>query len=1528
MLDIVVTTLADNAGTVEVSGALALSAATIVNAATGVILASQIGIASSGAAGIVNAGRIVATGQIVVEAAAVTSNSGVVESGAAFVVRARDVTNAAGGEIRASGVWLIASSGVDNAGLIAAATGLRVEGESFANSGAITAGTGSFLVGEAFTNTAIGAISATAGLEVGARTIDNAGRLDSAAAMNLLAARSLYNGGTITAAGTASVTVTDGSLVNASTARISAADLGIAARDLTNDGGITSAGLAYVALTGAALNSGSLEAGTTLALQSNSFSNTAGGRVVAPGVWLRVATDVTNAGIVSGDAIEVASDQIVNRGGGTFSGGRIVLDTVHGITNLDTTSAIVATSGLSLNTGTAVGNAGVLSSGTDLIVVAGSAVTNSGTIGAVGAVSIDAAGSALTNHGTLTGRNIVASTAALVNAGAIRATSLASLTATSSFWNSGAIDGGQSIILATPVFHNAASGVFDAAGIWIDVAGDASNEGRIAALGTLQVRAESLANLGASAVLQGAAVVVETRAALANLSGATIAATSQLRLTAANLSNAGALTSGGLLVLQASGAIANAGTINAAGTIALMGLTIDNAAGAGISGADVALTSLLTHAAQAGIANAGTIAGRGFVELAAASAMMTNRGVVSAGTELFVTSNAFANAAGGTLRAPSVWIDAATAMSNAGSIIAAQADGSTTASNVLRIEAQDIVNQGGTAGTAILTGGTTILIAANALTNASNAQITGTRTLDIQARSIIGNRALLTSGSASTGLLTYGGNLYIAIADEGFTLPGTLSVGGNLALSMAGDVVNNGTVTAGGDLFLESRTGSIVNGTATAGDRQITASGNLVLSAAANIDNYSSTLRAYGGMDLIAGGAINNIRIGSGSSYLANGGLIVAGGVLTTRAATLRNVGSTISSGGNYQGSGGSFSNELITYSTETSVPVYAKICTKRRFGFCTRHDVVLVEYQNMIEYHEIASAVSVGGALTLMLSGAFTNSGTIQANSINISAASIVNVAPTTRVATVVTPGSKVVSLAGLAGVSTAPGSPTLGGLSASGSSAISPDTSALNGLGSQPNKGWIASLKQVLLPKAATGQAPDGRAIGPGVVSANPALRNTGVAAPQAPAATSTRTTINGITYFNSSQIPQAAQPQITPQTIIAQVGGAQAPATGSVAFLLDPVLEQQAVQQAILNETGRRFLEPSITTPAQQQQALYQGTVEFLKSNPSVKLGDGLTQAQTAVLDQPLLWYTRAVVDGQDVLVPELVLPAKMVPVLSPGTMAAIDGMRLTATGAVVNTGHLTAGGTLAIDAASFRNDRQSHVESERGRAVRRLHEAPVVSAAEILITTDGDLVNHGGVLSASERVRLASLHGDVRNTAAEWDFTTVFTQKSFWGKSKSTVNVGTAYEAGQILSGGDVEIFAGEGTIQNRGSSIAAADGITVVAQDLISQDVVANTFTADGRKSCGLFGCKGAQTQATITQRATMTSDAGDVSINVTDGDFVNRGSSLLALDGVISIRANDVRFETAAFEEINRSWTSSAGLTAFSASKTTSNTWT
>lgn len=226
------------------------------------------------------------------------------------------------------------------------------------------------------------------------------------------------------------------------------------------------------------------------------------------------------------------------------------------------------------------------------------------------------------------------------------------------------------------------------------------------------------------------------------------------------------------------------------------------------------------------------------------------------------------------------------------------------------------------------------------------------------------------------------------------------------------------------------------------------------------------------------------------------------------------------------------------------------------------------------------------------------------------------------------------------------------------------------------------------------------------------------------------------------------------------------------------------------------------------------------------------------------------------------------------------------------------------------------------------MRRLQAVPVIAARDIAIQTGGDLVNYGGVISASDRVQLQSLHGSIQNLAAAEDFTTVFTKESFWGRCKTTISMGTRYFPGQILSGGKVDVLAAEGTVLNRGSVIAAADGITVFARDLVRQDVESSTYTNNGHVSCGLFGCNGSRTQSTITQRATIASETGDIAITVTDGDFVNRGSSLFALDGRLSIRAQDVTFETAAFEEINRSWATSMSLTGISSSRTTSNHWT
>ena len=139
---------------------------------------------------------------------------------------------------------------------------------------------------------------------------------------------------------------------------------------------------------------------------------------------------------------------------------------------------------------------------------------------------------------------------------------------------------------------------------------------------------------------------------------------------------------------------------------------------------------------------------------------------------------------------------------------------------------------------------------------------------------------------------------------------------------------------------------------------------------------------------------------------------------------------------------------------------------------------------------------------------------------------------------------------------------------------------------------------------------------------------------------------------------------------------------------------------------------------------------------------------------------------------------------------------------------------------------------------------------------------------------------------------------------------------------------MEVLAPEGQVLNRGSTVAAAAGITVVAQSLVKQDVESSTYTNGGTVKCGLFGCNGSKTQSTITQRATMVSDTGGISITVKNGDYVQRGSSLEALNGTIAITAKNVSFETAAFEELNQSWNTSMSLTGVSSSTTKSNNWT
>ncbi|GLS17778.1 hypothetical protein GCM10007874_07930 [Labrys miyagiensis] len=235
------------------------------------------------------------------------------------------------------------------------------------------------------------------------------------------------------------------------------------------------------------------------------------------------------------------------------------------------------------------------------------------------------------------------------------------------------------------------------------------------------------------------------------------------------------------------------------------------------------------------------------------------------------------------------------------------------------------------------------------------------------------------------------------------------------------------------------------------------------------------------------------------------------------------------------------------------------------------------------------------------------------------------------------------------------------------------------------------------------------------------------TGAAAP-------TPVTENGITYLHGAPLTPAGQRD--PSWILGQVGDSR----GNLTFFADPLTEQNLIEKAIISETGRALLDPKYKDPAGQQQALWQGTVDFLKANPDIHLGDTLTEAQKASITQPILWYT----NDNGVLTPELLLPPSQVDALTKQMGGMVLGQDIAISGdAVTNTGNLIASDKVLISAGGFLDNQRAVYDGWDAH----LQDGGSIKAADIGILTLGDLDVAGGSMAASGTITLQSLMGDV-------------------------------------------------------------------------------------------------------------------------------------------------------------------------------------
>ncbi|ULR29337.1 hemagglutinin repeat-containing protein [Dickeya fangzhongdai] len=190
----------------------------------------------------------------------------------------------------------------------------------------------------------------------------------------------------------------------------------------------------------------------------------------------------------------------------------------------------------------------------------------------------------------------------------------------------------------------------------------------------------------------------------------------------------------------------------------------------------------------------------------------------------------------------------------------------------------------------------------------------------------------------------------------------------------------------------------------------------------------------------------------------------------------------------------------------------------------------------------------------------------------------------------------------------------------------------------------------------------------------------------------------------------------------------------------FLGDAAFDTRYISNAVLSQTGQRYLNGVGSELAQMQQLMDNAAAE--KSRLNLQLGVSLTPEQVAGLSHSLVWWENITVGGQTVLAPKLYL-------------AQADKTNLQGSRIVANSVNLNAGGDI----------------DNRGSTVTAV-EALNIAGGGTLSNREGGLLSAGGALNLvalgnltnssatiqGNRVTLASVNGDIVNTTTtdQWQF----------------------------------------------------------------------------------------------------------------------------------------------------------------------------
>ncbi|WP_435951791.1 hemagglutinin repeat-containing protein [Dryocola sp. BD626] len=375
----------------------------------------------------------------------------------------------------------------------------------------------------------------------------------------------------------------------------------------------------------------------------------------------------------------------------------------------------------------------------------------------------------------------------------------------------------------------------------------------------------------------------------------------------------------------------------------------------------------------------------------------------------------------------------------------------------------------------------------------------------------------------------------------------------------------------------------------------------------------------------------------------------------------------------------------------------------------------------------------------------------------------------------------------------------------------------------------------------------------------------------------------------------------------------------------FLGDAAFDTRYVSNYVLNQTGSRYINGLGSDLAQMQYLM--DNAANAQQPLGLTFGIALTGAQIAALDQSILWWEAATVNGQTVMIPKVYLSPKDVTVnggsVISGNNVQLAGGNITNGGSTItarndlvldgqnsisnlNAGLINAGGSLQLGALGDINNIGSQISGKTvqlesfgninnitqtelwqaaggaGRAGQAVSftdtlSGPVagISAQDSLSLSAGENINITGANVSAGGNLLMNAWGDI--AIASNQITDSYSQSGFRGREAFS-NESVTHSGSTISAGGSIGMQAGNDlTVQ--ASQVNAGKNTTLIAGNDLNLNAADTRESASRGKS---------ESHSTDVARTTLSS-GGDMTLAA--GNDINSRAAGMAAEGNVAMQA-------------------------------------